>query len=100
MYSLYVSLQPFVSDSSVVTMFDVTLDLPVLLLQAVSVVMLMDLVLFTRLTSDLKDPGLGAISAVFSSLVRDHSRPVEMSEATDRAGISDNLQVDVLDMTQ
>ena len=99
MNSLDVSQQPLLTDSSVVTKAVVTADLPVRLLQPVSVLMVMALVLFTRLTPDLKDPDIGAGLAVVS-LVADHGSPVEVFEATAGAEISDNLQVDVLDMTQ
>ena len=75
----------------------VTLDAPVFLLQTVSVSMLMDLILFTRLTPDLKDPGIITIPAFFF-LVRDHCIAVEMFEVTERAGISDDLQVNMLHM--
>ena len=97
MNSLYVSHQPFLADSSVVTKSELTLDGPVLLLQTVSVMMVMDLILFTGLTPDMKDPGTLATPA-FLFLVRDHCREIEMFEATDRAGISDDLQVNMLDM--
>ena len=99
MNSLYVSLQPFLFDGSVVTKSVVTPDVPVLLLEAVSVMMLMHLILLTGLTANLQDPSTAATPAVVS-LVRDHCRAVEMFEAAGGAGISDDLQVKMLDMSQ
>ena len=99
MNSFYVSQQPLLTDSPVVTKSVFTLDLPIRLLQSVSVLMLMDLILFTRQASDLNDPEIGAALAV-GFLVGDHGRSVEMSEVTAGAGISDNLQVNMLDMVQ
>ena len=61
--------------------------------------MLMLLILLTGLTANLKDPGTVATPAVVP-LVRDHCRAVEMFEAADGAGISDDLQVMMLDMIQ
>ena len=57
------------------------------------------LILLTGLTANLKDPGTVATSAVVF-LVRDHCRAVEMFEAAAGAGISDDLQVMMLDMIQ
>ena len=97
MNSLYVSHQPFLADSSVVTKcVVVTPDVPVLLLQPVSVVMLVLLSLLALLTAYLYD----SASLAVVSLVRGHCRPVEMLEVAVRAGISDDLQVNLLDMMQ
>ena len=96
MNSLYVSMQPFLSDSSVVTKCVVTPNIPVLLLQPVSVVMLVLLSLIALLTAYLYD----SASLAVVSLVRGHCRPVEMLEVAVRAGISDDLQVNLLDMMQ